>query len=153
MEEPLLRGCIHQMHLKTTLGYLSNVLTTKDLREVSNHIEEINHEADFLFNVIKPAITCYVKEGLLYTPKKLRQRYNPLLNDQVYDAISLLNNHISILKQGENTKFESYLYCILDQLDNLVDNAFYKRYNDNKTAIKNRISDVEEIRQSALEAF
>ena len=87
MEEPLLHGCIHEMHLKTALGYVSNVLTTKDLREVSKHMEEINHQADVLFNVVKPAIIRYEKEGLLDTAAKLRQRYNSLLNDQVDDAI------------------------------------------------------------------
>ena len=153
MEEPQLRSCIHEMHLKTTLGYVSNVLTTKDLRGVSNHIEEINHQAVVLFNVVKPAITRYEKEGLLATAKKLRQRFNFLLKDQVDDAISLLNNCLNILKHGENTKLESYLYGILDQLDILVDNAFDERYNGNKTAIKNRIADVKIILQSALEAF
>ena len=101
MKEPLLSGCIHEMHLNTALGYVTSVLTTKDLREVSNHIEEINYRADVLFNIVKSAITRYEKEGLLDTAEKLRQRYNPLLNDQVDDAISLLNNRINILKQGK----------------------------------------------------
>ena len=160
MEEPLLHGCIHEMHLKTTLGYVSNVLKTNDLREVSNHIEEINHQADTLSNVVKPVITRYEKEGWRYEKKglldiaeKLRERYNPLLNDQVDDAISLLNNRINILKNGEKTKLESCLYAILDQLDILVDDAFGEGYNDNRTAIENRIADVEKIRQSALEAI
>ena len=153
MEEPLLHGCIHEMHLKTALGYVSNVLTTNDLREVSNHIEEINQLVDVLFNIVKPAITRYEKEGLLDIAEKLRQRYNPLLNDQVDDAISLLNNRINILKNGEDTKLESCLYAILDQLDILVDDAFGESSNDNKTAIENRIADVEKIRQSALEAI
>ena len=153
MEEPLLCGYIHGMHLKTTLGHVSNVLKTKDIHEVSNHIEEINYRADVLFNLVKPAITRYEKEGILDTAEKLRQHYNPLLNDQVDDAISLLNNRINILKNGENTKLESCLYAILDQLDILVDDAFGERYNDNKTAIENRIADVEKNRQSALEAF